>query len=230
MLSQEPRLAQREARVRHAMDRVRSYLKVGKIGEVRKVLAAKSISESTMRIWLKDPKKALTAYRWTEFVAAIDELPDLERAKRNEAYEFALKELNVSRDAQHELANYNGNYRVFHDFHGIKLYNLAIRIEHTPFVVTFAFKYSNKEGHRGFCDGLVVSRQGRLVCAGLSPTTMFQGVFQCVAYPERELIRGLALIEDLETHEVCYSSIVITRGVKALSEAERIVRKSGRTL
>lgn len=220
-------------RLRLAVDRFKSYLDAGMIDEVRKALAAKRISPSTLRIWIKDPKKLWTSYRRTEFAdAMMDTLADLDQKRRNEAYEFALKELGVVRDGQRDLASYHGDYRVFHDFDGIELNNFAIRVEHSPFVVIFAFKYSKQNRRRGKCDGLIVLRHGRLVCAGFSPTTVFQAVFQCVGYPDRDLIQGMAFVDDLDAKEVRFSRIVIARDPKpaASSEAEALVRDSGRSL
>jgi hypothetical protein len=216
------------------MDRVNSYIKAGKVEEVRTALAAKNISTSTLRNWLKNPTKAFTAYRWSEFVDAINKLPDLEREKRNQAYEFALTELGIGREGQHEIGNYHGNYRVFHDFEGVKLDNLAIRVEAAPFVAIFAFKYRNRDGQQGYCDGLIICRHGRLIFTGFSPSTTFQAVFRCVAFPNNDLIRGMAFIEDLNTHEICFSEVALVQR-QALSEtdrseAEEFVRGSGRPL
>jgi hypothetical protein len=226
---------EKTARIHAAMERVTAYIKAGKFDEVREVLASKHISASTLRNWVKQPTKVFTAYRWNEFAEAIDKLPDLERQKRNQAYEFALAELNISREVQRELEGYNGNYRVLHDFPDIQLDNFAIRVERAPFVVTFAFRYRNKDRVLGFCDGLIVTRHGRLVLAGFSPSTIFQAVFRCVPRPAEMLIRGMAFIEDFNTHDVYLSQIVLAaRGSAALDnyreDAEKFVQNSGRTL
>jgi hypothetical protein len=225
-------LAQSQLRIREAIERFKSYISAGKIEDVRRALATKNISASTMRNWTKDTKKLWTSYRRTEFADAIGTLPDLDREKRNQAYEFALKELGVGIEGQRDLESYHGNYRLFHNFTDIELNNFVVTVEHSPFVVTFALKYLNRDRRRGKCDGLIISRHGRLVCAGFSPTTVFQSVFRCVGYPQKELIRGMAFIEDLNTQEVCFSTIVIARDPNSAtsSEAAKIVRNSGRSL
>ena len=191
MIQQKPTLGQdRAARIRASVSRVGTDVKARKFGEVREVLAAKHISSSTLRNWLKDPAKIQTAYRWSEFVEAIERLPDLEGKNATKLMNSRLLELGIGREAQRELAPYNGNYRVLHDFPDIQLNNLAIRVEQSPFVVAFAFKYRNKHRDSGFCDGLIVTRHGRLVFAGFSPSTMFQAVFRSVNDPANSLIRG----------------------------------------
>jgi hypothetical protein len=229
---QSDQLAQSQLRVREAIERFKSYISAGKIVDVRNALASKSISASTMRNWMNDPKKLLTSYRRTEFADAMGTLPDLDRQKRNEAYGFALKELGVGVEGQRDLESYHGNYRLFHNFPGVDLKNLVIRVEHSPFVVIFALKYLNSDGRRGKCDGLIVYRHGQIVCAGFSPTTIFQAVFRAVGYPQKELIRGMAFIEDLNTQAVCFSTVVIARepNQTASSQAEKIVRNTGRSL
>jgi len=216
------------------MDRVTSYIKAGKLDEVRKALASKSISASTLRNWIRDREKALTAYRWSEFVDAIGGLPDLERAKRNQAYEFALSELGIDRDSQSELAAYKGFYRIFHDLTGVQLNHFVINVEKTPFVAAFAFKYRNKEDRQGMCDGLMLFRHGRLILAGFSPTTIFQAAFWQVLSPHRDVIRGIAFFGDLNTHEICFSNVALLRSTIADGNeregAEEYVRSSGRAL
>src|SRR5689334_9666807 len=118
--------------MREAIERFKSYVTAGEIEAVREALASKNISASTMRNWMKEPKKLLTSYRRTEFADAIGTLPDLARQKRNDAYGFALKELGVGVDGQHELENYHGDYRLFHDLSDIELNNIAIRVEQSP--------------------------------------------------------------------------------------------------
>jgi hypothetical protein len=214
-----------------AIERFKSYISAGKLEDVRKALALRNISSSTTRNWANDPKKLLTSYRRTEFADAMGTLPDLDRQKRNEAYEFALKELGVGINSQKDIDNYHGNFRLFHDFPGTELNNFVIKVEHSPFAAIFAFKYfRDKRRHK--CDGLIVLRHGRLVCAGFSPTTVFQAVFHCVGYPQKELIRGMAFIEDLNAQEICFSEIVIARdpNTRASNEARKIVRNSGRSL
>lgn len=224
-------LASSHLRIPQAIERFISYLNAGKIEDLRGAFASKSISASTMRNWMKDPKKLLTSYRRTEFADAMGTLPDLDRQKRNEAYGFALKELGVGIEGQRDLEGYHGNFRMFHDFSGTELNNFVIKVEHSPFVAIFAFKYL-RDKRRGKCDGLIVSRHGKLVCAGFSPTTVFQAVFRCVGYPQKELIHGMAFIEDLNTQDVRFSKVVIVHdpNLAAANEAKRIVRKSGRSL
>jgi hypothetical protein len=218
--------------LREAIDRFKSYLKAGEMDALKKTLGTKNISASTIRNWAKDPKKLETSYRRSEFADAIGMLADLDVVKRNDAYEFALKELGLVREGQHDLANYDGAYRVFHDFRGIELNNFVIKVEHSPFVVIFVFRYNDRNGRRGECDGLIVSRHGKLVCAGFSPTTVFQAAFHCVGYPRTDIIRGMAFIEDLNTQEISFSTIAITRDSSptAAEEATILVRGSGHTL
>jgi hypothetical protein len=227
-----PRDDVRSLQLPAAIERFQSYVAAGKFIELRGAFARKSISPSTMRNWINNPKKLLTSYRRSEFTDAIGTLPDLERKKRNDAYEFALKELGVGIDGQHDLESYDGIYRFVHDFPEITLNNFVIKVERSPFVVMFAFKYSNRDGRRGKCDGLIVSRHGRLVCAGFSPTTMFQAVFRIGGSPEKDLIRGMAFIEDVNSQQVCFSTVVMTReeNTAPLRDAEKIARDTGRTL
>jgi hypothetical protein len=221
----------RAHRVKTALARAQTYIAAGKIADVKRVLAERNISQSTLRNWLKSHEKAVGAYKWGEFVNAMDKLPDLEREKRNDAYMFALAELGIGRETQQELTSYSGNYKIFHDFPAIKLDHLAIRVEENPFVATFVFKYRNKEDRRCTCDGLIITRHGRIVFAGFSRTTIFQAVFVSAAYPERELIRGMAFIEDLNTYEIYFSRVAIARSSLSLngtmrSNAEDHVRGS----
>jgi hypothetical protein len=211
-------------RIKSAVARVRSYEAAGKLGEVRRTLAEKNISASTLRNYLKDPKKIETAYRWTEFVEAINRLPDLELAKRNSAYDFALTELGLAPETQKMLVPYAGDYRLFHSFSDIDLNFLAIRTEVDPIVATFVLRYRNRNKSRAECDGLVVVRHGRMFFSGFSRTTIFQGTFRCVAYPDRNAISGMAFIEDMDSSEVLSSSISLLRS-GAPAEEERRARE-----
>jgi hypothetical protein len=215
---------QKLRKIRAAVARVRSYEAAGKLGEVRKALIERNISASTLRNYLKDTKKIETAYRWTEFVDVVNRLPDLELAKRNSAYDFALTELGMSPESQKVMAQYDGDYRLFHNIAEIDLNFLAIRAEVAPVVATFVFRYRNRNKSRAACDGLVVTRHGRMFFAGFSRTTIFQGNFRCVAYPDRNAISGMAFIEDMESSEVYFSNISLIRA-GASSEEERRARE-----
>jgi hypothetical protein len=185
------------------------------------VLAERSISASTLRNYLKDPKKIETAYRWSEFVDAILRLPDLELARRNSAYDFALTELGMSSDSQKMMAQYGGDYRVFHRFPEIDLNFMAIRTEVDPVVATFVVRYRNRNKSRAQCDGLVVSRHGRMFFSGFSRTTIFQGSFRCVPFPERSAIFGMAIMEDMESGDVHFSHLGLVRAGSPSEEERR---------
>lgn len=208
--------------IKHALQRVQSYVEAGKLKEVKQALSEKSISNSTLRNWLADPDKALTAYRWTEFVEAVGRLPDLERQKRNDAYDFALTELGIARETQYgELNHYSGFYKVFHDYQDCTFNHIAIQVESNPIAATFAFKYRNGSG-RGFCDGLMVTRHGRIVWTGFSRTTIFHAVFEAVAYPARDVILGMGFLEDFHSREVCFSKLAIVRREAVSVDSELI--------
>lgn len=215
---------QKLRKIKSAVARARSYEAAGKLGEVRKALAERNISASTLRNYLKDPKKIETAYRWTEFVEIVNRLPDLELAKRNSAYDFALTELGLPADTQKMMAQYGGDYRVFHQFPDIDLNFLAMRVEPEPIVATFVLRYRNRNKSRAECDGLVVTRHGRMFFSGFSRTTIFQGAFRCVAYPDQYAISGMAFIEDMDSSEVHFSRVGLLRS-GASSEEERRARE-----
>ena len=44
---------------------------------------------------------------------------------------------------------------------------------------------------------------------GFSPTTVFQAFVLCTPHPERNVMRGMAFIEDLHTNEVHFSRIAL---------------------
>jgi len=211
----------RTKRVRAAIARAKSYADAGRIAEVRKVLAERSISASTLRNYLKNPKKVEGAYRWREFVEAVGRLPDLKLEKRNSAYEFTLAELGMSSESQVALNQYRGDYRILHNFPGIELNFLAIRTEAEPTVATFVMRYRNRHRNRGECDGLIVTRHGRMFFSGYSRTTIFQGTFKCVPYPNCDAILGHAFIEDMDSGDVFPSNIGLVRTEASAGEAQR---------
>lgn len=199
----------KEARLRSAHNRVAQYRDVQKLDAVKAQLLARGVAKATVNNWLRKPESIGKAYRWRDFVDAIEQLPDLDREKRNSAYEFALSELGLGRETQSELSSYHGNYYIYHDFRDIKLDALAIRVEQRPIVATFLFRYRNPDHTRGQCDGLILERRGRLLLTGLSRTTVFQAVIACTPDPHRNIMRGMAFIEDLHTNEVFYSRIAL---------------------
>lgn len=211
----------RGKKIRAAVARVKSYVDAGRLAEVRRVLAERSISASTLRNYLKDTKKIESAYRWREFVEAVGRLPDLKLEKRNSAYEFTLAELGMSAESQGVLNLYRGDYRILHEFLGIELNFLAIRTETEPMVATFVMRYRNRNRSRGECDGLIVTRHGRMFFSGYSRTTIFQGTFKCVPYPDRDAILGYAFIEDMDSGDVFRSSIGLVRNDASVEEAQR---------
>lgn len=213
----------RSRRIKSALARVKSYAQIGRIKEVRKVLAERSISASTLRNYLKDPKKIESAYRWREFVEAVGRLPDLNLEKRNTAYDFTLTELGLSSESQAMLSQYRGDYRILHEFSGIDLNFLAIRTEIEPTVATFVMRYRNRFRSRGECDGLIVTRHGRMFFSGYSRTTIFQGTFKCVAYPDHDAILGHAFIEDMDSGDVFPSRIALVRTEVSAEELERAI-------
>lgn len=210
----------RSKRIRAAVSRLRAYEEAGRIAEVKRVLADRSISASTLRNYLKDPKKIETAYRWTEFVDAIARLPDLNLEKRISAYQFTLTELGMSAESQEFLAQYRGDYRVFHKFPDLDLNFLAVRIEHEPMVATFVLRYRNRNKRRAECDGLIVTRHGRMFFSGYSQTTIFQGNFSCVAFPKTSVILGTAFVEDMDSREVHSSNVALLRTDAVTAEEE----------
>jgi hypothetical protein len=111
----------RSKKIRAAVLRLKSYEEVGRLDEVKRVLAKRHISASTLRNYLKDPKKIETAYRWAEFVDAIAQLPDLNFEKRINAYQFTLAELGMTAESQKPLNRYHGDYRVLHKFPDLDL-------------------------------------------------------------------------------------------------------------
>jgi hypothetical protein len=218
-------------RIRSAVARVRSYVDADRISEVRKVLADRGISGSTLRNYLNDPKKIESAYRWREFVEAVGRLPDLNLEKRNSAYEFTLAELGLTADSQSVLNQYRGDYRVLHEFSGIELNFLAVRTEMAPRVATFVMRYRNKNRSRGECDGLIVTRHGRMFFSGYSRTTIFQGTFKCVPFPDQDVILGHAFIEDMDSGKVYSSSVGLVRADAPEKDARRAMEyvKEGST-
>jgi hypothetical protein len=207
-------------KIRAAVSRLKSYEDAGRLAEVKMALAKRHISASTLRNYLKDPKKIETAYRWAEFVESIAQLPDLKLEKRINAYQFTLTELGMPAESQKVLNQYRGDYRVFHKFPDLDLNFLAIRTEHEPTVATFVLRYRNGNKRRTECDGLIVTRHGRMFFSGYSQTTIFQGNFKCVAYPDRSVIFGTAFIDDMDSSEVYSSKLAFLRNDAVTIEEE----------
>jgi hypothetical protein len=199
----------KEAQLKEAFARLSQYRAAEKLDAVKLQLHERGISKATIGNWLRDPPSVSKAYRWRDFVQAVEQLPDLEREKRNSAYNFALGELGLRQETQSGLVSYHGNYYIYHDFRDIELNAMGVRVESNPIVATFLFRYRNPDDTRGQCDGLIVERRGRLMLTGFSPTTVFQAVILCTPYPEKNVMRGMAFVEDLHTNEVYFSRIAL---------------------
>jgi hypothetical protein len=201
--------AELEQRIKASIDLFGQYLRAGRIGDVRRVLLEKRISISTIRNWARNPSSIVDAYRAPEFAEAIGRLPKLSEEKRNDAYKFALEELNIERDTQLDLLKYNGGYRVIHDFRQVALNSILFVVKRNPLVPIFAFKYNNRSSQRGYCDGLVVGRHGRIILTGFSSSSIFHAVLRAVPNPKKNLVRGFAILEDVHTNEVAFSKIAL---------------------
>lgn len=216
----KPDDAEFRKRLLQAVERFKAYISAGQSKAVIEVLSARNLSDSTIRSWINDPGKVEGGYRRYEFVEAILSLSDLDKQRRNDAYEFALRESEAARSGQRDILSYRGNYRAYHNFEGIQLNFLAIRVEEEPFVAIFALKYHNRFQRRSTCDGLILSRHGQLLFAGLSPTTSFQAVFDGVAQPAKEPIRGMAFLHDVSAKQLRFSKMVICRDPTSQAESE----------
>lgn len=208
----------RELRIKQALSRVAEYEQASKFNEVRRALLDKGVSKATIANWFKSSEINVraeiisSAYRWRDFTDVVEALADLRKETRDRAYEFALSELGLRREDQVELISYDGTYAIHHDLkQWIKLNIILVRVEARPLAATFVFRYRNKDGERGECDGLIVTRHGKLLFTGFSETAVFHAVIKCAPNPRTDMMRGIAIVEDLISNEVYFSRIAIQR-------------------
>ncbi len=225
----------KRAKLKRARERLSQYDRASKTVDVKALLRAKGVAKATVDNWIRDPAKIDQAYRWRDFVEVLASLPDLDREKRNNAYDFALAELGLSSETQSGLAMYGRGYIVYHDFQQMDFNSIRIKVESEPMVATFAFKYWTATKQREICDGLVIERQGRLLLTGFSSSTAFHAFVLSAPHPERQVMQGMAFIEDLRSNEVSFSKIALlaqsaqsTR--QKLEQIDSHVRKSRYTL